>query len=114
MLGASTITILCGLRLYMMRYDPSWVMTPESIVLLLGSLFALGGFFIGLFVQRPLGGKIGALGQQIAAADGPPTDEQKQQMAELQGRLLRVSRVLGAHLAAAVVLMSFARVAALM
>ena len=104
--------MLCGLRLYMLRYDPSWVMTPESIVLLLGALLSVGGWFIGLMAQRPAGAKLGALMDQIG--EGEPTPEQARELEEIHQRLVKLSRVIAGHLAGAVVLMLSARIAAVL
>lgn len=109
---SGAISMLCGVRLYMLRYDPSWAMSAESIVLLVGALLAVGGWFIGLMAQRPAGAKLGALVDQIG--DGQPTPDQAKELDALQQRLARLSRVVAGHLAGAVVLMSFARVAALL
>lgn len=102
------ITVLAGIRLFMLRISmggSAWLGTPEGIVLIVGSVLALGGFGIGAGMQGPTAMKIGALGAQIAKA-GKPTPEQGVQMGALQQRLAKAARLQAYHLLAALVLMA--------
>lgn len=105
----AVITVLAGIRLFMLRVGmggSAWLGTPEGIVLSLGSLLALGGFGIGAGMQAPTAMKMGALGAQIGQAGGKPTPEQGAQMLALQQRLAKAARLQAFHLLAALVLMA--------
>jgi uncharacterized membrane protein len=91
---AGVVTVLSGLRIYMVRFSTEWLQTPEGIAITVGALLGLDALMLGLFVQRPTAGKIGALAARIAQA-GAPTAEQKAEMQTLQRRL----RVMGAFVA---------------
>lgn len=108
------LTVLVGLRLYHLRWSPSWVTTPEGFVLTLGGLLGLGALAIGVFAQAPTASKVAALAAQIAAQGGPPSPEQAQQMGALQARMGKLANVLAWHLLGATVLMAAMRLAQLM
>ena len=57
---AGLITVITGLRLYMLKFSTGWVTTPEGIVLTLGGLLAIAGLIIGVFAVRPTSMKIAA------------------------------------------------------
>lgn len=111
MMISGLITIICGLRLYMIKFSTAWVTTPEGLVLTLGALLALGGFAIGVMVQRPTAMKLAALGGAIAAGGKPPTPEQAAEIGALQAKLARAARLVAAHVLAALVLMASMRLA---
>src|SRR5262245_53137776 len=73
---SGVLVILTGLRMYMLRFDPAWIRTPEGIVLSLGALAGLGAMVTGMFIQRPTVEKLGALSAKVAAAGRPPTPEE--------------------------------------
>jgi hypothetical protein len=100
--------------LYSMRFSTAFLGTPEGIVLTLGGILGLGAFVIGVFVQRPVAGRLGALGAQIQAAGGPPTPEQAAELGRLRERLGRVARLTAWHLLLAAFLMASHRLAAMM
>ena len=50
---------LTGLRLYMLRFDPAWIGTPEGIVISLGAIFGLGAMVLGMMVLKPTAEKLG-------------------------------------------------------
>lgn len=108
---AGLLTVLTGLRLYQLRFTAAWLTTPEGLTLSLAGLLAIGGLGIGLFVQRPTAGKLAGLTARIAAAGGPPTAEQAQEITVLRGKLLRTGKVLGAHTGTAALLMAGTRLA---
>jgi len=114
MLVAGFVTLITGLRLYMLRFSVAWVTTPEGIALTLGGLLGLGAFAIGLFAQRPTAMKLQALGAQIASGGGPPTEAQQAELQALKSRMQKLGHVLAAHLAGAVFLMSAMRLVLLL
>lgn len=92
MMIASWITVLCGVAMFapsMGALDPGVMRTPRGMTLSVGALLGLGAFFEGLFVNAPSAGRIGAIGQAIAASGKGPTPEQAQQLQALQGKLAR-------------------------
>jgi len=111
---SAVLVVLSGLRLYTMRFSGAFLGTPEGIVLTLGALLGLGAFFIGIFVQKPTAERMSALGAQIAAAGGPPTPAQAEEMQALRARLGRVARLTAWHLVLASLLMASHRFAAML
>lgn len=112
--ASSILVVLTGLRLYMQRFSSEWLRTPEGIVLGLGALLGLGGFFVGLLVQKPAAERLGALSARISASGGPPTPEQASDLAALGARLGRVARVTAWHLVGATILMALHRLMAVL
>jgi uncharacterized membrane protein len=111
---AAVLVVLSGLRLYMLRFSTAFLGTPEGIVLTLGGVLGLGAFVLGVFVQRPIGQRLGALGAQIQASGAGPTPEQADEMAKLRERIGRVGRLTAWHLVASALLMASHRLAAMM
>ena len=108
---AGIVVVLTGLRLYMVRFTPGFLMTTEGLVLTLGALFGLGALTIGYFVQRPTAQKLGALSGRIAASGAPPTPDQTREMQDLRRRLRTAGALTAWHLVAASVLMASHRLA---
>lgn len=100
------LVILSGLRLYTLRLNGGWLITPHGIVLTLGALAGLGAFAIGFFAQRPTANRLAALGSQVAASGAPPTPEQAAELDALRTRLRKVARVTAWHLVVAALLMA--------
>ena len=109
---SAAMDVLSGVRLYMLRYSGAWVTTPEGIVLSLGALLGIGAFILGVFVQRPVVGKIGALAAEIAKAGTPPNTERAAELRALQAKLRRIARLTAWHLIGASLLMASHRLAA--
>ncbi len=109
---AAVIVVLAGARLYMLRFSPEWLVTSQGLVLTLGAILGLGAFVMGVFVQRPLFMRLGALGAAIAASGQPPTAAQAQELQALRLKLKRLAAVTAWHLLGAAALMSFQRLAA--
>lgn len=111
---AGTVVVLSGLRMYMLRFDPAWVTTPEGIALSLGAVLGLGAMVIGLFVQKPTVERMGKLTAELAAAGGPPSPAQAAELAALRARLARVAKLGAYHLLGAALLMASHRLFAVM
>jgi len=111
MLLSGFITVLTGLRLYMMRFSAAWLMTPEGMVLTLGGLLAVGALAIAVFAQWPTARKLQAIGAEIASSEGPPTAEMLRDLEQLKGRMHKLGNVLALHLAGSLLLMSSMRLA---
>lgn len=116
MTGFAILTVLSGLRLFMIRFmqlggGMDWLKSPEGLVLSLGGLLAFGAFGIGMGMQKPTADKMGALGAQIAQGGGKPSPEQAEQMGLLRAKLQKAARLQAFHLLAAVALMAAHRLA---
>ena len=117
MTATAVLGVLSGLRLYILRFGApgaglAWVGTPEGIVLTLGSLAGIHAFIKGLLVSKPLAEKIGALGAQMAQAQGKPTPELVAEMQATQAKMAKMARSSGFELLAAFLLMASHRLAA--
>jgi hypothetical protein len=110
---AGGMVVLTGVRLYMLRFSADWVTTPEGIVLTLGAILGLGGFALGLFVQKPTVEKLGALAAEIGRSGGPPNATQAGELRALQAKLRRVARLTAWHLIGASVMMASHRLASM-
>jgi len=113
MSGSAILVVLSGIRLYMARANAAWLATPEGIGLSIGALLGIGAFFIGMFVQKPLVERLGALSGQVAASGGPPTPEQAKDLQALRERLGKIARVTAWHIIGATVLMTSHRLLSL-
>ncbi len=111
MTACALITILAGLRLYMLKFSVAWALTPEGIVLTVGGLLAIAGLFIGSMAQAPAAMKLQALGAEVAALGAPPAPEKLQELEALRARTKKLGIVLAVHLGAATVLMACTRLA---
>jgi uncharacterized membrane protein len=109
---AGALTVLSGLRLYMLRFSAGWLTTPEGIALTLGGLLGLGALGIGVFGQKPTAQRIGVLSAQILASGAPPTPAQMSELQELRAKMTRLGYVIAWHLLAASVLMASHRLLA--
>jgi uncharacterized membrane protein len=112
MVIAATIVILAGARMYTLRFSTDWLTSAEGLVLTLGAVLGLGAYVLGVFVQRPLVGRIGALAAQIAASGAPPTAQQAAELLHLRTRLKKIAALTAWHLIGAIVLMAGHRLAA--
>jgi hypothetical protein len=111
-LGA--IVVLTGLRLYMLRFSPAWLSTPNGIVLTVGGVLGLGAFAIGVFVQRPAAMRMGVLAAEIARAGGTPDPARAAEVQALRAKLGRAATLTALHLLGAATLMAVQRLASAM
>jgi uncharacterized membrane protein len=65
----------------------AWITTGPGLGFTIGSVAALVAFFVGSLGIGPTSGRLGALGQQIAAAGGPPSPDQLSALETLEKRL---------------------------
>jgi uncharacterized membrane protein len=112
MTAAAIIVVLAGARLYMLRFSSEWLTTPQGIVLTLGAILGIGAFVLGVFIQRPLVGRMGALAAQIAASGAGPTSQQAGELQALRQRLQKIARLTALHLLGAALLMAMQRLVA--
>lgn len=92
---SSLLTVLSGITLYGLNagFNSGWITTREGIIFTIGSLAGVVAYVTGQFVIAPTAGRIGALGQEIAMAGGPPSSVQLTEMSSLQARALRYGRM---------------------
>lgn len=112
MLSMSFLTVLSGGILYWVSsggISLAWITTGTGIGFTIGSLAALVAFFVGSLGIGPTSAKMGSLGGEIAAAGGPPTPEQTDEMYALEKRLSRAETVDFIMLVIAMVTMASAR-----
>ena len=106
------LNILTGLRIIMIFYKNSngeWFSTHYGIGICIGAVAAIAAFIIGYTGVRPAANKMNNISNAVAAAGGPPSPEQAQQLGVLRAKMGKGILVVAWHLAAAVIFMSIAR-----
>ncbi len=84
------LVILSGLLLYWFRsggFSSAYLISWQGLVLTLGALAGIAAFFEGMVIIGPTAARLRDLGNQIAAAGGPPQPEQTQSLQALGARL---------------------------
>jgi uncharacterized membrane protein len=90
--GAAVATVLAGVWMYLRvsdNFNADWLSQTKNIILTIGALAGLAAAGHGLFALAPIGRKIRALGNEMAAAGGPPSPEQLSTMQQLQAKMSR-------------------------
>ena len=111
-IGAAVLTILSGLTMYIrlsMVTHGEWARSRTGMVLGIGAVAAIIAAGIGTGVTGRIGKKMMALGGQIQALGGQPTDAQKAEMDALQGKMQSAFRNVAILLLIAVAAMASAR-----
>ena len=106
------LTVLSGLTLYrldMVAFGPAWVRTGPGMTFSAGALFAILGVVVGLSINAPAAGKLGALGGAIQAAGRQPSADEAAEMGRLQARIARGGTITTALILLAVTCMGVAR-----
>lgn len=96
MTAVAILTTLSGLYLFDMRsghFNMAWISSTAGIMLSIGALAGVAAFLHGAFATGRLTSKAAALGQELAASQGPPPPEKLAEMAELQRKLVANGRV---------------------
>ncbi len=108
----STLTIVAGGFLYWRDsggLDLDWIQTGFGTGLTVGAIAGLVSWLFVVLVLAPTSYRLTALGQRIAAAGGPPSQEQVTALQALQSRLKTFSLLTVGGLAVAIVAMATAR-----
>lgn len=108
----SLVAIASGLALYWWSsggLNAAWLASTTGVALTLGGLLALATAGFGHAIVVPSAKRLAGLGAEIAAAGGPPSPAQAAEIAALQARMLRASRIAATLLVAATLLMGVAR-----
>lgn len=111
-IGAAVLTILSGLTMYIrlsMVANGEWARSRTAMVLGIGAVAGIIAAGIGTGVTGRIGKKMLALGGEIQASGGPPTDAQKAEMDALQGRMQSAFRIVAVLLLIAIATMASAR-----
>lgn len=90
MVTVSLLTVLAGAVLYLNTsggFNTAWLSSGPWIGFTVGSLAGLAAFFVGNFGIGPTAGAMGALGQKIAKAGGPPSPEDLSMLRRLEKKL---------------------------
>jgi hypothetical protein len=90
--GLGGVTVLAGWTMWIrdakdLHGVGNWVGTPLGLGITIGALFASAAFFVGSFGVGRNVERLVALGERMAAGDGPPTSEQVAEMGRLQKTL---------------------------
>jgi hypothetical protein len=111
-LASAGLTILAGILLYLRSsggFDLDWITSSTGLTFTIGGLAGIAAFLIGLTVVKPSVDKLGALGAEIQAAGGQPSETQAAQLLAVDSRLKSVGRLNMALLTLAVLAMATAR-----
>ena len=108
----SILGVVAGLIMFWFasgRLSASWLTSGPGIGFTIGSVAGLLSFFLGALFIGPRAGRIGKLGQNIAAAGGPPSAAQAEEMHRLETELARIENVEFGLLVIALLTMATAR-----
>lgn len=108
----SALTVLAGLTLYWIRsagLQAAWITSPTGLALTIGGVAALIAFVGGNALIKPNVDKLAALGAEIGASGGPPTEAQQRALRDVQHTLRRIGTVDIVLLIIAVIAMASAR-----
>ncbi len=110
--GSSAVTVIAGLLLYWRTsggFDADWVTSGPGLAFTTGGIAAIIAFLLGAIFVKPLVDGMSALGGEIAASGGQPSEAQLGQMQRIQGRLRAIGRLDVALVTIAVIAMAIAR-----
>lgn len=108
----ANLTVLAGAVLFWRDASGDflgWIQTGPGLGFTIGSVAAIAVIPLGIFFLGPLTERIGKLGAQIEAADGPPSQEQLNELHALDQRLHKLEWVDFILLAISLVTMATAR-----
>jgi hypothetical protein len=111
-LASAGLTILAGILLYLRSsggFDLDWITSSTGLTFTVGGLTAIAAFLMGLTVVKPSVDRLGALGAEIQASGGQPSEAQAAALHAVDTKLKTVGRLNMALLTVAVVAMATAR-----
>ena len=111
---AATFTVLGGFFLYWHDWQAygslgDFVGSAFGVSLTVGAVAALAAYLAGFFGIKPRAERMSALGKEMAAAGGPPSEAQLTEMRTIQEQMRVISRVDFVLLVIAVIGMATAR-----
>lgn len=92
----AVLAVLSGILLYWKDsngFDPDFVTSAPGMTFLLGGIAALVALVLGFSVSRPTSVRMGAIGQEMGASGGAPSNALMAEMQALQKRLRLVSQI---------------------
>jgi uncharacterized membrane protein len=110
---AALLTSLSGILLYLHysgNFNPQWLSTKAGMALTIGGVAGLLAYGHGAAVIGRANMRMMAIGKAMAAAGGPPTPEQAQELQMLQGKAQRGAVLTAILLSIALIGMSIAQV----
>lgn len=87
------LSLLSGLRLFMLSASADWFLSGPGMSLSVGAVLALVAFSVGHAVSRPTAARMNALQGALKAAGAPPTAEQAAEVRKLAERAVRAGRL---------------------
>jgi len=108
----SALTVLAGGLLYWRisgGFQWQWVTSGPGVVFTIGSVAGIVVYFGGLFLIKPRGERLMALGQQVGAAGGVPSPAQVAELQKIDKEMSFIERVDFVLLIVALLAMATAR-----
>jgi len=93
---ASISTTITGLLLYYSvsdHFNSDWMSSAAGVVLTIGSVAGVLATLHGTFDTGPTTSRLAALGKQLEAQGGPPSEAQMAQLRTLQAKNARASQI---------------------
>lgn len=109
---SSLLTVLAGGLLYWRSsggFQWQWIQSGPGLMFTVGAMVGVAVYLLGTLLIAPRANRLGALGQQIGAAGGPPTPAQLAELHKLDRQMSLIGRVDFVLLAIAMFTMSTAR-----
>lgn len=111
MMGVAVLTVLSGLVMYwqIFEFRLNALSTGYGLMLTLGAIAGLIGFFTGYFLQNRTIRRMKDISSSIATSGGPPSPEQQAEMKSLSETVSRGGQITSVFLALALLGMSVAQ-----
>lgn len=112
MSATGLVTTLAGILLYLHQsgyFRSNWMSTGPGITFAIGGVTGIIAAFIGLVISRAMVVRMGKLGKELQATDGPPPPEKLAEVKQLQARLMASTNWIAVLLGITIVTMAIAR-----
>ena len=109
LIAVGTVTVLTGIYLLWQLsggFSGAFMGSRGGILLSSGGLAGIIALGVGFFVSRPTLQRMGAIMGRLAAAEGPPSDEDQVELNALRGRLRTAIQIAAVLLLIAVATMA--------
>lgn len=110
--AASALTVVAGILLYWRSsggFDLDWITSETGMTFTIGAVAAIAAFLAGFVLIKPRVERMGAIGAEVQASGGPPSQAQMAEVQGIQHELRNIGRVDLVLLTIAVVAMAIAR-----
>ena len=111
-IAATIVTVGAGAALYWIvsgGLSQAWLSSPFGISITIGAVAAIVAFAMGPTIVSPAFERLAAIGAQVQASGGPPSEEQSNELARVGSRLQKALTLDSLLLAVAVFFMATAR-----